>query len=779
LRASATLLHPAGWWPARGCVIVAWLRAELPNWAAALAVGELPPTEFSLSCTAAELARDRLHIERSLGLLARGGHRVHLEAISLPNFSAAELERLGVDLDATEAVAALGNLFELETRWSGTLSHRALGCFDTVLFTPWTTVPDVVINLRIVRGLGLTAEFGSLLGSRLRLVPGSALHRQAVADGLAEAREDAEVPWRLRDATLEDTAAALRELGAQIGGDPFERALALLDVAATKQPDRDAQEHVRVIGDAQLCERCEQASDVAVRRRLKPIRRPTLSETELPAQVAELSRRFGPQLAIASTPHHPDEPSIDLVYGVDAAEVREFVELSRRSQLPDSAEARDAINRRIGALLGYPPCCVEAFIDTSSSEEDVTERTLFARRLGAGVLDPRWPLLLLVYEHYLACSLHCERSLARADELEAALAEAGVDAPLGGWGRIVFLADLERQGNVAVLLRESDDAHGFRYRLIALNHRADVLAPLQLGDRLEFGPQTTTVMRGEQPLHVYAAQVGLFDVAREWGDAAWFRAYFRAQIVIQMHAAMLAERERASERSQAAERDRVDAAAVIERTTDDAPLTAERIRLAIQRLCGPAMFVRECEAGRAGAAQIEWIRARLEGDAGNFVLTVVPRRLDASSERDSSGGHASGVAARFDPTGRLAAQHELVRSLAERLDVRATTPAPGTAAAKLLELVRQATQPETGEFQTFAGFAACWPICERSGSIRLALVAHGEVLELIIAERSGRDTWPGKSSHCAVGYPSDKQLRSDRARAAFARFVQRLRLVDP
>jgi hypothetical protein len=749
------------------------LLAALPNWAAASSVADLPPTEFSLSCTAGELARERAEIELGLAVLARGHHKVRIDAIALLNFSAAELARLGVQLDAAEAVAALGNLLELETRWHGTLSHRDHDCFDTVLFTPWTTLADIGINLRIVRALGLAGEFGSLLGSRLRLVPGSELHRRAIAEGLVSLNaetEQSEVLWRLRDPTLEPVVAALRELGAEPGVESFERALSWIDALARRGSDTRSEptptSHVRVTGDAELSQRCERASEVAVRRRLKPIRRPTVSEDELPTLIAELSRRFGPQLAFASTPHHPDEPSIDLIYGVDEADVREFVDLSKRSQLPNSGEARDAINRQIGALLGYPPCCVEAFIRASSSEEDVTERTLLARRLGAGTLDPRWPLLLLVYEHYLPCSLHCERSLVRAGELEAALADVDTAAPAGGWGRIVFLADLERQGNVAVLLREAEAADGFRYRLIALNHSADALAPLLSGDRLKFGPQTTTVMRGEEVLHVYAGHVGLFDVEREWGDSRWLAAYFGAQLAAQGHASARAQRAHAAEHERAREHELADADAS-ERGSDELPPNAERVRAAIERLCRPGMIVRDCKAGHA-----EWIQAQLEGDAGSFMLTVVPRRIGPG------GGHASGVAARFDPSRNLSVQHELVRSLAERLDVRASTPAPGSTAAELLELVRAATQPNTGEFLTFAGFAACWPICERSGSVRLALVAHGDVLELIIAERTGRDSWPGKSSRCAVGYPSDVQLRGDRARAAFARFVQRLRVVD-
>jgi hypothetical protein len=507
--------------------------------------------------------------------------------------------------------------------------------------------------------------------------------------------------------------------------------------------------HVTVRGDLRSFEACERARDLAVREHFKPIHRPTIAPEKLADVLAELHRRFGPEISHASTPHDAHGSAIDLVYGIDEAEVHEFVELARRSNLEISPDDRDAINRRIGELLGYPACCVDAFLRAAPTEEDVTERTLIARRIGQGRLDPRWPLLLIVYEHYLPCSLHCERSLALAERIERTLIERGVEPPDGGWGRLVFLGDLEQPGNVAVLLRGSADARGFDYRVVALNSDAPVLAPLAAGERLEFDAQTTTVLRDGAAIHTWAGNVAVFDVEREWGDSEWFRAYFEAQLAAATPTRATHEPE--SEPTS-------------ERIDVSFPITAEQARALLERTCPPGVRVIQCEARRVGAA--EWIQARLDGELGEFPITIIPRANEIH-----------GVAAQFDRNGRVSEQRSLLRGLAEQLDGRATTPLPGRELALGLELVGLAAQPDSGEFQTFAGFAACVPICERGGDVRLALAAHGEVLELIVAPRRGRESWPGKSSRCAVAH-ADTQLRGERARAAFARFVQHLRAVD-
>lgn len=705
----------------------------------ALADDNQAPIELRLRASASELAAGASAFESSLARLASAGHRVRLDAVSLPNLSPGLLARLDPSLTAERAIAALTTLLELERRFAEVFEFRTAR-FDTVLWTPWTTLVDVELNLRVIRGLGLCESFAGLLSTRLEL-------------------PDRKLDWQFEHADVARLASECATLPSEPAS--FERVLSQLTGV---DPHAPIDEYVRTLGEPALWKRCEQACDVAVRRRLKPIRRPTVHESELAAFTAEARRRLGPELILASAPREGREQQIDVIYGFRADEVRELEALTTRATSLSPIDDIDPIKRRIGALLGYPPCCVDAFIEAAASEEDLTERTLLARRFAAGELDARWPLLLLVLEHYLPCSLHCERSLALADALEAALAEHGVEAPAGGWRRIVFLTELEHPGNVAVLLRESSDDDGFAYRSIALNHSADRLAYVSAGDRLVFDGPTVTVLRGRERLHTYVGNVGVFDVEREWGDSAWFAAWFAALIAASRATATRVEREtEGPPRDQASEVDELPSIAT-------QPPSAEQVRAAIEYRRGHELALVRCEAGPTQAGELEWIRAQLDGEAGCFVITVIPRPLLGGA------GFVAGIAARFDPAGRLDVQRGLVAALAERFDAR--TCAPSGDAAEVYARVLAAAQPSSGELSLFAGFAACWPICDGEGITRLALVAHGRALELLIAPRAGRATWPGITRRCAVGYPSDTQLRSPRERAAFARFVQRLRAVD-
>lgn len=681
--------------------------------AQAVFVAERPATELRVSTSARTLARGAAAFELGLARLADAGHRVTIVAVALPERS----------LASAESIAALATLLELEARWPAAFCFREAD-FDAVLWTPQTRIVDVELELRIIRVLGLSSTFAGLL--------------RAPA-------------LRFDDPMV----ARLAHACAELDGEPetmVEQALAHIDALRST----DATIEARVVGDPALWERCEQTCDLAVRRSLKPIRRPSVPATALAEFEAEVRRRFGPELALTSAPIEVRPGYVDVIYGFSAADVDEFVTLTTQATSSNPPDDLDAINRRIGALLGYPPCCVDAFIESASTEIDLAERTLLARRIGAGTLDPRWPLLLLVYEHYLPCSLHCQRSLAKADALAAALCEAGLEAPNGGWARIVFLAELERPGNVAVLLREASDADGFAYRLIAANHTGDRLAPVLAGDRLAFEGPLVRVFCGDQPLHTYAGNVGLFDVEREWGDSRWFAARAKA----------LAEVERAA--VEAPPEPEVEAPLGV----FDRPPGAARVRAEIVRILPAGSMLARCEAGPAGDSEHEWVRAQIDGEVGRFVLTVVPRAIASGSM------FVAGVAARFDPSARLPAQRAVVATLAQRFDARAHPLASSSPEAEVHALVLAATQPASGEFVRFGNFAPCWPICDAAGTTRLALINNGCVLELIIALRSDRRRWPGATRRCAVGYSSDSGIETPAKRAAFARFVERLRSID-
>src|SRR5690606_22579019 len=157
----------------------------------------------------------------------------------------------------------------------------------------------------------------------------------------------------------------------------------------------------------------------------------------------------------------------------------------------------------------------------------------------------------------------------------------------------------------------------------------------------------------------YVGNVGVFDVEREWGDSAWFAAWFAGLVAASRATAPRVERE--ADEAQAEQASEVDEPPSI--TTE--PPSAEQVRAAIDRLRSHELALVRCEAGPTQAGELEWIRAQLDGEAGRFVITVVPRPLFGGA------GFVAGIAARFDPAGRLDAQRALVAALAERFDVRA------------------------------------------------------------------------------------------------------------
>lgn len=514
---------------------------------------------------------------------------------------------------------------------------------------------------------------------------------------------------------------------------------------------------VRVLADAVEVERMERMIAVAVRERIKPVRRPNVDGPEaLAEREREVARRYGPDVVITRASHHPDEPGLDLAYGYDADEVHELARLSARATADEAPEAHDRVLRRIGELLGYPPCCVDAYLRAPAFEGDLTEWGVLAHRTEHVRVDPLWPLLLVVFEHYLPCSLTCVESLARGRAIAAALTKAGIDPPPGGWQRVVFLSHFAHPGNVAVLLREAATDDGFGYRVIGLNHVAGVLAPVLEGERLVVDGQSIAILRGDAVIHTYDGSAGIFDVERFWGEPEVFAARVAARRAAARCA--LVREARASARASAPElgggpddlvhRDGPDGHSEL--------VDAQAVRAAIEQTQVPGLVVERCEAGDDG-----WIRARLDGALGTFVVIVVP---------PAPGSTVARVAAQFDPAGALADQRALVRSLAERFDARARA----SAQSSVLDLVTELAQPRTGAMATFAGYAAGWPILDEDGCVRLALVARGRAIELMIAGADGREGWPGQTPGHAVGHVGDR-LTDPRQRAAFRAFVRALK----
>ncbi len=191
---------------------------RISRFAREIAEAGVPPSVFHFARRADEILQKSEDLERALEILAGGGHRAVLWCMGVDNFSPVENERFNKGVSAEQAERALLRLHELETSWPGTLTFFGRGAgFMTIMFTPWTTLDDLDVNVHTLRRLGEMipplAKVSAQLGTRLWLYPGTALERLARRDGLTRERfsetfplpenglsswDAYEVPWSFR-----------------------------------------------------------------------------------------------------------------------------------------------------------------------------------------------------------------------------------------------------------------------------------------------------------------------------------------------------------------------------------------------------------------------------------------------------------------------------------------------------------------------------------------------------------------------------------------------------
>ncbi|MBX3273984.1 MAG: hypothetical protein KF729_27210 [Sandaracinaceae bacterium] len=195
------------------------------------------------------------------------------------------------------------------------------------------------------------------------------------------------------------------------------------------------------------------------------------------------------------------EPRIELYAARDPDALRRLVQL----QTSDPSLHLGAI----GALLGYPACCVQAFASLGDRSDNGYNRIAAAARTSVG--GP-WPALLddtsLKLLPHFPCTYRCERSLDAARALLEALADEApalhraVRAYLGG---PVLYFDHDHQ----LRFRGEATGGGVRYTSVAIPwSRSEPFAALAgaiaEGDRLTLGDDALIVHRGEATRFVLA-----------------------------------------------------------------------------------------------------------------------------------------------------------------------------------------------------------------------------------------------------------------------------------
>jgi hypothetical protein len=138
---------------------------------------------------------------------------------------------------------------------------------------------------------------------------------------------------------------------------------------------------------------------------------------------------------------------------VDRACALELIERGGRGR-----ERREAM-AELGGLLGYPACCVAAYLDQREHGEDAS----FARLFAAGPREgaPRWNNLFVLSHSLIShfpCTLACETTaelagatwshLAKADEARGTAVATLLAARITVWDRFLFIVDHPDHGRL-------------------------------------------------------------------------------------------------------------------------------------------------------------------------------------------------------------------------------------------------------------------------------------------------------------------------------------------
>jgi hypothetical protein len=127
--------------------------------------------------------RSARRFDRALEVARRIGVQIAPFLVGIENFSQPELDRFNKGTTVAANIEFVETLWRWKEQYGEALdlSHTAFGF---ILFSPWTTMEDLEANLAAIRRTSFDRLRGSLLLSRVRLYPDTALYYLAERDGL-------------------------------------------------------------------------------------------------------------------------------------------------------------------------------------------------------------------------------------------------------------------------------------------------------------------------------------------------------------------------------------------------------------------------------------------------------------------------------------------------------------------------------------------------------------------------------------------------------------------
>jgi hypothetical protein len=173
-----------------------------------------PPSRFFFGCRIDDLIKKAATIEKLIPRLKAAGHSINIFNLGIENFSQDENDRLNKGLSPLQIEEGDRLIRRLEQAFPDAFQFSKLGGYGLILFTPWTTVEDLAVNMdHLLRFKGI-GDKGFVLTSKLQILSESAIRYLAEQDGLIMESFDGfhlydsgcifrhdqrEVPWRFKN----------------------------------------------------------------------------------------------------------------------------------------------------------------------------------------------------------------------------------------------------------------------------------------------------------------------------------------------------------------------------------------------------------------------------------------------------------------------------------------------------------------------------------------------------------------------------------------------------
>jgi hypothetical protein len=139
-----------------------------------------PPGAFHFSPRLDDFLNMWEELNRVMPRLAAAGHSLHILRMGIENFSPAEQGRFNKGISMAQAVEGFYKIKDLKTRYPK--NFFVIG-FGFILFTPWTSLEDVQLNLTVARLIGFPV-CGHMLTSAIQMDYNVPMIHAARRDGL-------------------------------------------------------------------------------------------------------------------------------------------------------------------------------------------------------------------------------------------------------------------------------------------------------------------------------------------------------------------------------------------------------------------------------------------------------------------------------------------------------------------------------------------------------------------------------------------------------------------